>query len=156
MNEAAIQAFWERCCRDRPAWQVPDFPRPEAWGFGADPAMADRLGTLVVEGVKTATCSALEEYEHDGSPLPRAGDLGIVLDGRGYPLCLIETSAVEIVPFREVTADFAHAEGEGDRTLATWRTAHWDFFAGFLPRIGLEPTRDMPLVCERFRVLAIA
>jgi uncharacterized protein YhfF len=129
---------------------------PDAWSFGADPALADRLGTLVVKGTKTATSSALWEYEHDRSPLPRVGDLGIVLDGRGAPLCLIETTDVRVRPFDEVPAEFAHAEGEGDRTLATWREAHWEFFSRFLPRIGLEATRGMPLVCERFRVVCLA
>ncbi len=129
---------------------------PEAWGFGADPAMADRLGALVVAGIKTATCSALWEYEHDNSPLPLVGDLGIVIDGCGAPLCLIETTDVRVQTFEDVPADFAYAEGEDDRTLASWRAAHWDFFAAFLPRIGRVPARDMPLVCERFAVLAVA
>ncbi len=155
-NDAAIRAFWERCRAQRPAWQRADFPAPEAWGFGADSAMADRLGALVIEGVKTATSSALWEYEHDGSPLPRAGDLGNVIDGQGEPLCLIETTEVLVLPFDQVPSDFAYEEGEGDRTLATWREAHWDFFAGFLPRIGLKPASDMPVVCERFHVLALA
>jgi len=129
---------------------------PAAWSFGADAALADRLGALVVEGTKTATSGALWEYEHDDSPLPRVGDLGIVLDGRGAPLCLFETTSVQILRFDEVPADFAHAEGEGDRGLATWRAAHWEFFSRFLPRIGRRAKRDMPLVCERFRVLAVA
>lgn len=111
-NDAAIRAFWARCCQERLAWREPDFPMPEAWGFGANPVMADRLGALVVEGLKTATSSAVWEYEHDGSPLPRLGDLGTVLDGRGEPLCLIETTEVRLLGCEDVPADFAHAEGE--------------------------------------------
>lgn len=155
-NDAAIIAFWQRCREMRLAWQQPGVPMPEAWGFGADPAMADRLGALVVAGTKTATSSARWEYEHDGSPLPQVGDLGIVIDGRGEPLCLIETTEVRFVSFNDVGADFAYAEGEGDRSLERWREAHWDFFSRFLPRIGREPAEDMPLVCECFRVLAVA
>ena len=155
-NDVATREFWERCRELRPAWRDPTFATPEAWGFGDGPDMADRLGALVVSGVKTATCGALWEYEHEKSPLPDMGELGIVLDGKGAPLCLIETTNVTILPFDEVPADFAYAEGEGDRTLANWREAHWDFFSRFLPTIGIEPARDMPLVCERFRVLSIA
>ena len=84
------------------------------------------------------------------------GDLGIVLDGHGAPLCLIETTRVDVVPFDEVSAEHAFLEGEGDRSLVSWREAHRAFFARFLPRIGREPADDMPVVCERFRVLSRA
>ena len=30
---------------------------------------------------------------------------------------------------------------------------HWRFFSRTLPNIGKEPATDMPLVCERFRVV---
>ena len=56
-HDAAIRAFWQGCRAERPEWRHPDVPTPEAWGFGADPAMANRLGALVVAGVKTATRS---------------------------------------------------------------------------------------------------
>lgn len=31
--------------------------------------------------------------------------------------------------------------------------AYWRFFSRMLPNIGMEPAPDMPLVCERFRVV---
>ena len=155
-NDDAIGAFWERCRALRPQWSEPDFPMPEAWWFGADPEMADRLGGLVVAGVKTATSSAVCEYEHNGEALPVVGELGIVHDGRGEPLCLIETTQVRVFPFDEVPGDHAYAEAEGDRSLDAWRQAHWDFFSRFLPTLGLEPARDMSIVCEEFRVVARA
>jgi hypothetical protein len=31
--------------------------------------------------------------------------------------------------------------------------AHWRFFSRTLPKIGKEPTEDMPLECERFRLI---
>jgi uncharacterized protein YhfF len=54
---------------------------------------------------------------------------------------------------REVDAQFAYDEGEGDRSLDHWRTAHWEYFSRVLPLIAKEPISDMPLVCERFRVV---
>jgi uncharacterized protein YhfF len=55
--------------------------------------------------------------------------------------------------YDEVDAKFAYEEGEGDRSLEYWRDAHWRFFSRTLPTIGKEPSVDMPLVCERFRVI---
>lgn len=48
---------------------------------------------------------------------------------------------------------FAAAEGEGDRSLAYWRAAHWRYFSRTLLTISRAPAEDMPLVCERFRLL---
>jgi uncharacterized protein YhfF len=115
--------------------------------------LADRLGALIVSGIKTATCSAVWEWEAEGKPLPRAGLKTIVLDGNNSPLCIIETTAVEIVPYREVCASFAKEEGEGDLSLEYWREAHWNYFSRTLPKIGHGATLHMPLVCERFRLI---
>ena len=115
--------------------------------------MADELGALIASGSKTATCSAPWEYEAEGEPVPEVGLKTVVLDGNGDPLCVIETTEVEVRPYEEVDAQFAYEEGEGDRSLEYWREAHWRFFSRTLPSIGREPTRDMPLVCERFRVI---
>jgi uncharacterized protein YhfF len=85
--------------------------------------------------------------------LPEVGLKTIVLDGQGEPLCIVETTEVVVRPYQEVDASFAYEEGEGDRSLEYWRDAHWRFFSRTLPTIGREPTVDMPLVCERFRVI---
>lgn len=121
--------------------------------FGDDPGMADRLGSLIVSGTKTATCSALWEYEAEGEQIPEVGQKTVILDGNGDPLCIIETTEVQVRPYDRVDARFAAEEGEGARSLAYWREAHWDFFSRTLPNIGREPSLDMPLVCERFHVI---
>ena len=123
----------------------------EAWGDS--PRLADELGALIVDGTKTATCSALWEYETEGSALPEVGSKTIVLDGNNIPLCIVETIEVAVRPYNEIDARFAYKEGEGDRSLEYWRDAHWRFFSRTLPSIGRDPTMEMPLVCERFRVI---
>ncbi len=153
MNKQAIETFWKTYLQSLPVAQKRPIEMPEAWGFGDSPEMADELGRLVVEGVKTATCSAVWEYEAGDEPQPQVGDLGIVTGGDGEPLCIIETFEVTIRPFNEVDAQFAYEEGEGDRSLAYWRQAHINFFSRFLPNIGREFNETMPLVCERFRVV---
>ena len=125
---------------------------PPAWAFGATPEQADKLLALVLSGTKTATAGALWDYEAEGEELPAPGALGIVTDGRGVPHALVVMTQVEIVPFDEVSAEHAYLEGEGDRSLATWRQVHERFFTehavhshGF--------SLDMPVVLQRFAVL---
>ena len=43
--------------------------------------------------------------------------------------------------------------GEGDLSLAYWREAHKNFFSRVLPKIGKQFSEEMPLICERFRLI---
>lgn len=128
-------------------------PCPPAWPFGDSPEMADELAGLVLRGIKTATCSLLWEYQAEGESPPQVGEISIVTAGSGEPLCLLETVEVIELPYDQVPAEFAFAEGEGNRSLDYWREEHWQFFGRVCQPLGLEPARDMPLVCERFRVI---
>jgi len=115
--------------------------------------MAEELGALIASGTKTASCSSLWEWEAEGDPIPEVGLITIVLNWEGAPLCIIETVEVEMKPYNQVDAQFAYEEGEGDRSMQYWREAHWRYFSRTLAAIGREPSEDMPLVCERFRVV---
>jgi uncharacterized protein YhfF len=77
----------------------------------------------------------------------------VVLDGGGEPLCIIEAVEISIRKYNEVDAVFAREEGEGDLSLQYWREVHKNFFSRVLPKIGKEFSEDIPLVCERFRVI---
>ena len=153
MNDATISAYWQAflatLAEDAPERKATYTAEP----FGDNPALADELGALVVEGKKTATCSALWEWEAEGNPVTQVGSFWIVLDGRGEPLCIVEAVEVAFRRYDEVDATFAYAEGEGDRSLQYWRDAHRRFFTRTLAAINKEFAADMPLVCERFRVV---
>ena len=113
--------------------------------FGDSPKLADELLELVLEGVKTATCST-EDEPNTSTP----GERWIVRDGRGTPRCVIETLEVTYRRYSEVDAAFAHEEGEGDRSLAFWRDAHRRYFG----RQG-KFSEEMMLMCERFRLVEV-
>ena len=125
-------------------------PEPEAWAFGAAP---DLLAELVAKGVKTATASAYDEYVHFEEELPRVGDLDVVLDGQGQAVGIIETTKVTVLPFREVSADHAYKEGEGDRSLAYWRQVHEELFTKWLADIGLSFSPASKVVLEEFQLV---
>jgi len=153
MKGNRIEAYWRTYVDTLAADSSVRDERYVAEGWGDSSQMADELGALIAAGTKTASCSALWAYEVEGEPLPRTGVKTVVLDGNGGPLCIVETTEVEVRLYDEVDAQFAYEEGEGDRSLEYWREAHWRFFSRTLPNIGREPTTDMPLVCERFRVI---
>lgn len=129
--------------------ELPELP-PEAWAFGATPEHADSLLALVLGGIKTGTASSLWDYDAEGEAIPAVGDLSIILDGTEAPCAVLEVTAVDVVPFDEVTEEHARAEGEDDRTLVSWRSIHEAFWREHSEQ-GFSP--DMPVVCERFRVV---
>ena len=84
---------------------------------------------------------------------PETGTVTIVVDGRGQPLCIVEATEISIRKYNQVDADFAREEGEGGLSLQYWRDAHRRFFSRSLPKVGREFSEEMPLVCERFRLI---
>jgi len=146
MNQAA-QKYWNEY------WENQNQPQSvSAWQFGANP---DYLAQLVVDGLKTATCSGYIFYELENEPLPTTGDYSIILNNNDQPVAIIKTVEVTLTPMNEVTEEFAIAEGEGDRTYTYWWEAHEKFFRNELNAIGREFSEDMLLVCERFKVVDV-
>ena len=125
---------------------------PPAWAFGDTPEAADTLVGLVLTGAKTATVSPVAEYEASGATFPSVGDLAIVLDGRAHPRALIRTTGVRVARFMEVDAAHAWAEGEGDRSLESWRAVHEEYYRRSARSGGVEFGPDMELVLETFEV----
>lgn len=125
----------------------------ESFYFGDSAPVADQLAMLVLSGAKRATTSLVWGLEAEQKQPPRAGGLSVMTDGQGRPRCVIETQFVDILPFGDVSAEFAAREGEGDRSLAHWREVHWAFFGRECRRIGREPSVSMLVVCEQFSVV---
>ncbi|WP_074788479.1 ASCH domain-containing protein [Austwickia chelonae] len=162
MVQADIDAFWAharlRTRLSRPAGSSGEMALgpvpPVAWAFGARgaPEQADELLDLVLRGLKTATASALWDYEFEGESLPEVGRLAIILDGDQQPRALIQTTAVDIVPFDEVGPEHVAAEAEGDLSVEHWREVHeWFFRENLSNPQGFRS--DMPVVLERFTVI---
>jgi uncharacterized protein YhfF len=124
-----------------------------AFSFGDNEELANSLAELVLEGTTRATAGAVWSFEHEGKRAPRPGDLSVVTNWAGSPLCVIETIQVDVVPFSEVSAEFAATEGEGDGSLEYWREGHASYFSRECARIGRVFSEDMPVACERFKVV---
>lgn len=125
----------------------------ESFYFGDTPEMGNELAELVLAGRKRGTAGLRWGLDADGKRVVRVGDLSVMTDGVGVPRAVIETTDVAIVPYQEVTAEFAATEGEGDGSLQHWREVHWAYFGRECTRIGRIPAHTMPVVCERFAVV---
>jgi uncharacterized protein YhfF len=152
-NEKRITEFWKKYLDSLPENKRPKVDQYEVWHFCDSQILADRLVQLVLKGIKTATCGMVWSYAAEGEKLPEKGDLSVITDWEGQPLCIIETTKAEIKAFNEVDTRHAFEEGEGDRSLDYWRKVHWEVFSRECVSLGKEPTENMPLLCEQFRVL---
>jgi uncharacterized protein YhfF len=121
--------------------------------FGDSAELADELVGLVLAGEKRATASLMSDYAKRHRTLPKPGDLGVVVDGKRAPRCLIRTVEVEIKPLRAVDERFARDEGGGDRSLAWWRSAHFRYFKRQAAIEGCSLEETAELVLERFEVV---
>lgn len=152
IDPAAVAAFWDRCTA---AGAVPEgTSTPEVVeAFGDSAELADELIGLVLVGTKRATAGAVADYELDGAPVPRRGDMWIAADGAGHPRALLRVTEVRVGPLSSVDDAFAWDEGEGDRTRSTWLADHSAFFRRSLPPRGLEFSLSLLTVFERFEVV---
>ena len=64
--------------------------------------------------------------------------ISIVTDWEGIPKCVIETTNVMIIPFKEITFDICKLEGEDSREGK---------------ELGYTFTEDMPVIFENFKMV---
>ncbi|MDM0051020.1 ASCH domain-containing protein [Variovorax sp. J22R115] len=148
---SSIATFWDGFCAEAGEDRSDRFF--EAFHFDDNERDANALADLVFAGAKRATASLVWTFEQAGGSLPRPGALSVVTYWNGRPACVIETLAIEILPFEQVSAEFAAIEGEGDGSLEYWRRVHWSYFGRECASVGREPTKAMPIACERFSVI---
>jgi uncharacterized protein YhfF len=147
--EAFFRAYLSHLSPDHPHRAA----KPDAFGFGGEPALADELADLVLAGRKCATTSLPIEFTSLNEPWPSVGDLSIILRGDGAPAAIIERTQVTALPFDAVDAAFAALEGEGDGSLAYWREAHREYFARACERLGGHFDPQTTVLCQIFRVV---
>jgi uncharacterized protein YhfF len=125
----------------------------ESFAFGNSEKLASALAALVLSGTKRATTSAVWSYEISGQRLPAPGDQSIVTNWDGQPICIIETTQVDVMPLNQVSAEFAAVEGEGDGSLSFWVEGHRRYFSRECERAGQAFCEEMLVACERFKVV---
>ena len=149
MNNATEQ-FWLNFCQTSGT----DSQTPyQVWYFGSTSEMARELAGLVISGKKTATASLVEFNETHPESAPIENGFSVVTNFEGSPLCIIQTTEIRRLFFKEVDAEFAFDEGEGDQTLRYWREIHRQYFTKEAKEFNLEFNENSLIACERFKLL---
>lgn len=128
-----------------------DISNLEHWHFEMTEDASNYILSLVLTGKKRATASSLPGYA-ENEPLPQVGDISVITYWDGTPACVVKTTNVITLPFREMTFDLAKREGE-DNTLESWRENHAAFWIEEGKELGYTFSEDMPIVFEEFEIL---
>lgn len=124
----------------------------ESFHFELTEKLANELLELVLSGQKKATSSSLWSFKVNGERIPEVGDYSIVTDWDGNPRCIIETTAVTRLPFKDMTYDICKREGEDDN-LESWQRGHKKYFTEEGKVVGYTFTEEMPVIFEDFKVV---
>lgn len=124
----------------------------EAFHFELSEKLANELLDLVLQGKKRATASSVEAYKDSSESMPEIGDYSIITDWDNNPRCVIKTTNVQLIPFKEMSYDICKREGEDD-TLKSWQDGHRRFYVEEGKKLGYTFDTDMLVVFEDFEVV---
>ncbi len=147
--DGLLQSYWQGFLE---AKGLPDFtPCTEVFKFGRDEQESDRLLKLVLRGKKRASVASRAVYgENEQLPVPEL--YSIVTDWDGVPRCVIKVTAVQLLPFCEITKQQALRESAQDN-IEEWREIHRDFFTKQGESLGYTFSESMTVVYEEFKVV---
>ncbi|MBR1537246.1 MAG: ASCH domain-containing protein [Treponema sp.] len=146
-----VQEFWEDYLKKTNQ-------NPEETIFSGELFFEDRGVTgqeqlsLVLSGAKTAMFRPYESYEINLEPLPISGEVYVVLNSNDEPVCIIELTDVNVIPFNEIPWGLAQKDGENEN-LTDWKDKMSEQIQEEADICGFSFTDETKIVCEVFKVI---
>lgn len=146
-----MEEYWKNFQNNNPEYH--SLKQPQSFYFCDNKEDADECAELVIKKIKQATSPSVWWFEINNENFPKVGDIAIVTNWNGEPKAIIKTTKVEIVKFKDITAEYAYTEGEGDKSLEYWKKVHWDYYKKEMEEFGEYPNEGMEIVCEYFATI---
>lgn len=130
--------------------------RIERWqvrSFGNSAEMANILIDLIGSFDKTGTFALESEFEQRPQDRPITGGYVVVTRFDGTPVLLYRLIEVSTVAFEDIGPQHVAVEGPKARDVEVWRSIHWPYWGAMLRAKGREPTLQMSVLFQRFKVL---
>lgn len=150
LDKSKIQQYWQNFLLNTN--RSPSEKYSSVFYFGSNKNSANHLLKLVLDGKKKATASSFESFALENEPIPQVGDFSVILDGDEVPRCVIQTTDILKMKFKDMCYDICKREGEDD-SLASWQQNHIDFFSCDGKKLGYAFSWDMDIIFEDFEVI---
>ncbi|MCP4178320.1 MAG: ASCH domain-containing protein [bacterium] len=124
-----------------------------SWNFETSKEACNKLLQLVKDGKKTGTSCTKDSFDASDEVIPKIGDLHIITNWDKKAECIIKTTAVNFIPYKDVSSGFAKKEGEGDLSLQYWRDVHFKIYKREQESYGKKFNSDTLIVCEEFELI---
>lgn len=124
---------------------------PDSTGITRVISLNDDELRLVMKGKKRALSINAAGLDGENAQLPKRGRYAIVTDEDGIPRCVIKTTSVKYVPFRDFPPEFAAKDG-GYASAVEWQNDRSRIFSEEAAALGFEFTWDMTVIFEEFRL----
>ncbi|QBQ07484.1 RNA-binding protein [Spiroplasma gladiatoris] len=124
----------------------------EYFYFGHTEELANNLLELVLSGKKKATSSVLKQFEIEKESLPEIGEYSIVTDYYNNPRCVIRTTNVRLIKYKNMTFEICKLEGE-DKNLESWNYNHELFLKRIAKENNFEFNDELIIVFEEFELV---
>ena len=146
-----VAEFWEHYCADTgQRYDETTFSGELCFEHGGIVGRAQLA--LVLAGRKTALFTPFDAYAINREPLPMVGEMYVVEDSDGEPRCIIEVTAVQVLPFDDVSWERARLEGE-DESLSDWRDRQREYMQEEADLCGFRFDDRSCVVFETFTVI---
>jgi uncharacterized protein YhfF len=153
-DPAELDAYWCRAKTELPATSLPDTYQVR-W-IGLDDDTTRQVLELIRTGDKTGTYSLPWLIQNTDQPAPAVGDPIILVNFAGQPRMLVRLTAIETVPFGQITLAHTAIDGSPVRDLAIWKPLHTRYWNTLLAPFQLCVNDAMPVLVEKFELLHAA
>ena len=151
-DSAAVKDFWKTFCAETGV--SPDaIYHPRTFSDPRNSMVTDEIAELAHLGQKRATAHLVFDFEKNHLPQRKPGEYMMVLNVSLEPQCVVRCTNIAVVPFRDVSEEFAASEGEGDLSREYWATVHKRYFVKQLAEWGMEWDDGLEVVCESFELV---
>lgn len=151
-STTALSAFAAAARAARPDLNYPLEALEPRW-IGLDAETTLQIFELIRTGDKRGTFTLPWIVERTGSPVPRVGQLLVLIDMDGTPVLLTRVTRVDRALFGAVTAEHTAIDGSPVRDPAVWVPLHTVYWNGHLAPFGLSVSPDMPFWIEEFELV---
>lgn len=145
-------AFWADVQKAVP--NLPDDYRVRR--ASGNPKFAKIIMDLILTEKKRGLFGLKDLQDRQPEQVPVMGGVMVLVDYDGIPQGAVQTVKITPVAYKDINDEHLAVEGPDARKLEVWQKIHWPYWTQMLEPYGIEPSEDMIVVVEEFKLIQTA